>query len=569
MTRHPGPRSRAALSVGGIDGSRSVVTPNSPGSVDADAGDASKVTPHTPDPELIRVRRPGDDSGGGTAGAGSGGGPGGPGRGGTRRGGGSGGGGDRVDDGAGGVGGIRIKILASYLALLVLSGILSAVAIREVLAISLDSRVRDALGQEVRELDRLLVNGVDIRTGERFTGPEAAFDTFLSRNVPSNDEALLVFVDGRLYASALSRFPLARVPDEAVERFAVASAATGPGIRAEGEFDTELGVAYYRSLGVQIGDREGLFVVAILPVEEREQITTLQLTGTAAVLAALLLAAVASWLVVNRTLVPVRQLTNTARQISESDLTGRIEVRGGEEAAEMARTFNSMLDRLEVIVRTERDFVRDASHELRVPLTVCLGNLELLGEGLPSDEAGRNRVIALAIDEVERMSRIVEDLRLLADSPHSDFLQPERIELAGFTAELAGKARALASREWEVDAVGDSALYADRHRLTEAVMNLVDNAVQHTVVGDRIAIGTAIDGDEVRIWVRDTGVGVPVADQARIFDRFCRGSFATRRYRGSGLGLAIVRAVAEAHGGRVELASMPGTGATFTIVMPG
>jgi len=526
MTGHPGPRSRATLSVRKIDGVRSVVTTKSPVRRDLEDDEGPSGSPASAEAEPTRASQRGA---------------------------------------ANGVGGIRLKILASYLALLVLSGVLSALAIREVLAISLDTRVRDALGQEVREFDRLLVNGVDVRTGEKFTDPEAAFDTFLTRNVPSNDEALLVFVDGRLYASALSRFPLARVPDDVVERFAgISGESGGP---AEGRFDTELGVAYYRSLGVRINDGEGLFVVAILPVDEREQIATLQLTGTAAVLAALLLAAVASWVVVNRTLVPVRQLTNTARQISESDLTGRIEVRGGDEAAEMARTFNSMLDRLEVIVRTERDFVRDASHELRVPLTVCLGNLELLGEGLPTDEAGRRRVIALAVDEVERMSRIVEDLRLLADAQHSDFLQPERVELAAFTAELAGKARALAAREWEVDAVGDATVVADRHRLTEAVMSLADNAVQHTVAGDRIAIGTSVDDDRVRIWVRDTGVGVPVADQARIFDRFCRGSFATRRYRGSGLGLAIVRAVAEAHGGRVELASMPGTGATFTIVL--
>lgn len=469
-----------------------------------------------------------------------------------------------------GVGGIRVKILASYLALLVLSGVLSALAIREVLVISLDSRVQDALGQEVREFDRLLVSGFDPQTGGRFAQPEAAFDTFVERNVPSNDEAQLFFVDGQLHQSALARFPLARVPEDAMVRFAAASDAAGSGLPAEGVFDTELGTAYYRSLGVRMGDGDGLFVVAILPVDERDQIATLQLTGTAAVLAVLLLAAVASWVMVNRTLVPVRQLTGTARQISESDLTSRIDVRGDPEAMEMARTFNSMLDRLETIVRTERDFVRDASHELRVPLTVCLGNLELLGEGLPSDEAGRRRVIALAIDEVERMGRIVADLRMLADAPHSDFLQPEPVDLAGFVADLAGKAGALGARRWQVD--GDvpaaAVLVADRHRLTQAVMSLADNAVQHTAAHEIIALGAAVDGDEVRLWVRDSGVGVPVADQARIFDRFCRGSFATRRYRGSGLGLAIVRAIAEAHGGRVDLASMPDLGATFTIVLP-
>jgi signal transduction histidine kinase len=100
------------------------------------------------------------------------------------------------------------------------------------------------------------------------------------------------------------------------------------------------------------------------------------------------------------------------------------------------------------------------------------------------------------------------------------------------------------------------------------VMNLAHNAVQHTREVDTIAIGTSLVEDEVRIWVRDTGGGIPLSDQTRIFERFTRGRDAHRRYRGGGLGLAIVRTIAEAHEGRVELESRLGEGATFTIVLP-
>jgi signal transduction histidine kinase len=109
---------------------------------------------------------------------------------------------------------------------------------------------------------------------------------------------------------------------------------------------------------------------------------------------------------------------------------------------------------------------------------------------------------------------------------------------------------------------------ADRHGLTEAVMNLAHNAVQHTEDGGAVALGTTIDADEVRLWVRDNGRGVPLSDQVRIFDRFTRGRDADRRYRGGGLGLAIVKALAEAHSGRVELESRLGGGSTFRIVIP-
>jgi signal transduction histidine kinase len=99
-------------------------------------------------------------------------------------------------------------------------------------------------------------------------------------------------------------------------------------------------------------------------------------------------------------------------------------------------------------------------------------------------------------------------------------------------------------------------------------MGLAQNAVQHTADGDPVWIGTGIDGDEAALWVRDTGPGIPREDQERVFERFARASGSRRRSEGAGLGLAIVRAVAEAHDGRVELASRPGGGSTFTVVVP-
>jgi signal transduction histidine kinase len=111
-------------------------------------------------------------------------------------------------------------------------------------------------------------------------------------------------------------------------------------------------------------------------------------------------------------------------------------------------------------------------------------------------------------------------------------------------------------------------LVADRERLTEAMMNLAHNAVQYTNEDDTIAIGTSLTTDELYLWVRDTGAGIALSDQPRIFDRFTRGRDARQRYRGGGLGLAIVRAIAEAHGGRIELDSQLGEGSTFTIVIP-
>jgi two-component system, OmpR family, sensor kinase len=187
---------------------------------------------------------------------------------------------------------------------------------------------------------------------------------------------------------------------------------------------------------------------------------------------------------------------------------------------------------------------------------------------LGDDPEERRETVALVLDELDRMGRLVDDLQLLADSEQPDFLQPDAFDLGTYTDDLIAKARALASRRWMLDDRAEGMVVADRHRLTEAVMNLAHNAVQHTTEHEEIGIGTTLTDEHVLLWVRDEGAGVALSDQPRIFDRFTRGRGAHRRYRGGGLGLAIVKAIAEAHGGRVALESDLGSGSTFTIVIP-
>jgi signal transduction histidine kinase len=449
--------------------------------------------------------------------------------------------------------------------LLALSAVLAVFAIRQVLLIRVDDQATDALEQEMRELDRLLADGRDPATGLPFTSLETLFDVYLARNVPSVDEAMLAFVDGEFYRSAVARFPLNRLPAESLADWEqLSGGASEEGKSAVGEFETDVGKGHFRVARVRLGDDEGAFVVTIVPAEELGEIAELQKYGVAGALGVLLVASIVAWLITGRVLAPVRQLTETAGSISQSDLTRRIEARGTGEAADMARSFNAMLDRLETVFRSEREFVQDASHELRDPLTICRGHLELLGD----DPEEQRETVALVMDELDRMSRVVDDLSLLAEVEQPDFVQPELIDLEPFTHELVAKAGALAARDWLLDDAAEGVVLADRHRLTEAVMNLAHNAVQHTLVDQTVAIGTAARGDEVHIWVRDAGSGITSADQARIFDRFKRGTGAHRRYRGGGLGLSIVKAIAEAHGGRVELESRVGEGSKFTIVVP-
>jgi two-component system OmpR family sensor kinase len=458
----------------------------------------------------------------------------------------------------------RMRILISYVVLLALSAVASTFAIREILLIRLDDQVNDALEQEVLEFEQLLEDGRNPETSEPFKSVQELLLAFLERQVTSDDEALLTYADGSFLRGKSARFPLDRLPPRQEQAFAAFSSRTAAGGETGGKFETRLGDASYRARRVVIGDTTGAVVVTILPVGELSEIGELQRWGVFATLGVLLVASAIAWLVAGRALAPVRLLTEAAHSISQSDLTRRITVTGAGDAAEMARSFNAMLDRLEATFRSHRAFVQDTSHELRDPLTICRGHLELLGD----DPEERQRTVSLVLDELDRMARIVDDLQLLADAEQPGFLRPEWIELESFTSELLAKATALAPREWSLDESAEGMFVADRHGLTEGVMNLAHNAAQHTGEGAVIAIGTAMDAEEVRISVRDTGPGIAVSDQLRIFDRFTRGRDAHPRYRGGGLGLAIVKALAEAHGGRVELASRLGAGSTFTIVIP-
>jgi signal transduction histidine kinase len=455
--------------------------------------------------------------------------------------------------------GLRARMLFAHVGLLAIAVVASVLVARQLLLVRLEERIDHELEQEVSEF-RILAQGRDPQTGEPFGADvRRVFQVFLRRNLPTRNEVIVTYVGGRPF----ERSSTLRAPPYRLDQDARLTARWGRLAQTdEGEISTPGGRVRFLAVPVRSeGAPPATFAVGIFRDREEDELNDAITALGGLGLAVLLAGSVLAWRLAGGVLGPVRAVTTTARSISETSLERRIPEQGSDEIADLAATFNEMLDRLERAFDAQRHFLDDAGHELRTPLTIVRGHLETL----PEDPAARRRTIDLVLDEVKRMGRMVDDLILLAQSNEPDFLRVQSVDVAALTNDLYAKARALGDRDWRIDRVGRGIIVADGQRLTQAVMQLAQNAVEHTEEGAEIGLGSAVSPGAARFWVRDTGTGVAYEDRERIFERFERGS--NPRREGAGLGLAIVAAIARSHGGRAELEGTGG-GALFLIAVP-
>ncbi len=462
--------------------------------------------------------------------------------------------------------GLRAKVVLASVLVLALATLISVLAVRQILLTQLHNEIDRSLTKEVGEFRSVVASAAseqdldDDDEGEpRGYALAAVFDTYLGQNIPSEGEETLAIIHGEPYASERAHdagFPLQSL-DAEVRRWASLDAPE------QGKLTTPVGELDYIAEPVSIpGERSGALVIANSPEFEIGEIAEVARTMAIVGVFVVALGALLSWIAAGRVVAPIADLTNTARAIGESDLTRRIEVKGSDEVAVLAQTFNNMLDRLAEAFGTQRRFVDAAGHELRTPITIVRGHLELMGDD-PDDRA---QTIPLVIGELARMDRIVDDLLLLTNARRPDFVQAQPVDLAELTEGIHANATALADRDWRLEAVGQGWFLLDGQRVTQAMMQLASNAARHTP-GGPISIGSTAADDEVRLWVRDEGPGIGVATRERIFEWFSRGD-GPRHSEGAGLGLAIVKAIVEAHGGSVTVESAPGGGSVFTIALP-
>ncbi|WP_157001892.1 sensor histidine kinase [Agromyces laixinhei] len=402
-----------------------------------------------------------------------------------------------------------------------------------------------------------------VPSGDGFATTRGALHGVLERVVPGRFEGALGIVDGRaaFVPGVESDLRLDAVPGF-VERVATESAdddAVRIGTFAESGH-------WFRYVAAPVGvagdPQRGVYVDAIDLDGALADLNAAFVTYAAIAAGAVVAVGLAGWFVAGRLLEPVRRLRSTASRITVNALDERIPVHGRDEVSRLTETVNGMLDRLDDSISSQRRLLDDVRHELKTPITIVRGHLELLD---PADVDEVRATRDLAIGELDRMVELVDRIELLAEVP-ADSPVMEPVDVAELTRTVHAKSSVMPGHDWRLAATADVTVVLDPRRITQAWLQLVDNAAKYSDDGTQVRIGSTRGDGVVQLWVDDEGPGIPPGAEARIFERFGR-VHAGRGIRGSGLGLPIVEAIARSHGGRVEVSSSS-AGSRFAIVVP-
>ncbi len=468
----------------------------------------------------------------------------------------------------------RVRILAAILAVacvgLAIVGSVTFLVQREQALAGVNDRLRNQVKVLESVADRTAVGGsgsasaaVEELDSDEFQNVEDYLKAVVARLVPARNEGSMALIDGvpRWVPTTLSGIDISK-NQQLIDRVV---RETADGETKRGTAVTDEGSLRYIAIPVKMtGDsRQGLYVRAVDLGAELQPVTFAMTTYVIAAVAVLFAIGIVGWFVTGRLLSPIRRLRETADAISITDLSHRLEPTGNDDIADLSRTVNSMLDRLEDSVDGQRQLLDDVRHELKTPITIVRGHLELMN---PQDAADVASARDIGIAELDRLTRLVEDIDLLATAEAESYsLDP--VDLTALTERIAELVAVIPGHTWTIEARAEGGTIGDQDRLLQAWLQLADNAAKYTPEGSPIEIGSAHSDDGSRLWVRDHGPGIPPGARARIFRRFDR-AHVKRSVGGSGLGLAIVDAIAKGHGGHCVVTDTPGGGATFTIHLP-
>ncbi|HEY9282197.1 MAG TPA: heavy metal sensor histidine kinase [Pyrinomonadaceae bacterium] len=462
---------------------------------------------------------------------------------------------------------VRGRLTLWYVSALALILVTFGVAVYVMLSRALHRRVDDALRSTLEISITSLTN--DAEEGQ---SPRSAAQSTASE-LSHPQQALMIFDDaGRLLAEhpyeedLHIRLPdLGAIPADEVYLYTVTE---------EDDADDHHRLAVRR---VRIPPADTPYIVlASQPLEAVEdELESLREILYFATPAALLLAGVGGWFIARQGLAPVAAMARSARQIGAGSLDSQLPVANPrDELGQLATTFNELLARLDAAFDEQRRFMADASHELRTPLSVMSTAAGVTLKKQRRDEAEYREALRVVAEQARRLSRIVNDMFLLARADAGRYpVRKRALYLNDLLTEVTRAGGVLAADKgvtFEVSNLEEAAFHGDEDLLRQMLLNLVDNAVKFTPAGGVVRLGLERRGGEYLLSVSDTGPGIPAEARAHVFERFYRADKARTRADdgGAGLGLAIARWIAEAHDGDLELYDSGRAGSTFVARLP-
>jgi heavy metal sensor kinase len=454
---------------------------------------------------------------------------------------------------------IRARLTLWYVVLLALILIGFSGALYFTLARALYQQTDDSLAQNAHDL----VDGLRIKN-DQFDYPGGENDITDLDAVRAQGYLIRILdADGKILSTNSTYVPLPVAPD------ALAVAHSGRPQFQTISVDDEA----YRLYTMPVQDNQQVVgALQVAQVSGTVEATLHKLTFALVVIVplSLALATFAGMWFARRALLPIDQITRTAQRIGAQDLSQRLNLNlPNDEVGRLARTFDAMLVRLDDAFRREREFTANASHELRTPLTVMRGEIDVVLQR-PRERAEYERVLRELGADVERLSRMAEDLLMLARADaHQIAVTCEEINAAQLLQAVADELRPLAeAQQIALDVHADPALqfWGDEPKMLRVLFNLVDNALKFSAPDTRVLLTAVPTGDAISLCVSDQGSGIAADALPHIFDRFYRGTNGDAR--GAGLGLAIARALVQAQGGHISGESELGHGTTFTVELP-
>lgn len=316
---------------------------------------------------------------------------------------------------------------------------------------------------------------------------------------------------------------------------------------------------------------QGATVQVIHPLRQEERfLDTLARIFTLVSLAGLFVALAGGWIITRVALLPVKSLTKTARQISATDLSRRIKLQGvRDELYTLGETFNQMLDRLEKGFLSQQEFIAAASHDLRTPLTIIKSYADMLNRWGKTDPAVLEESLQAIKRATEIMTRLVDDLLLIASLQSRSALDYRLLDLAEIAEEMTAEAKVIYPEiAVKLGHIKPVKVAGDAYYLRRALWALIDNACKYNSPGGKVTLAAEKSNREALFIVEDTGPGIREEELPHIFERFYRSDHTRSQGKGFGLGLALAKEIIETHGGQISVQSQSGKGSRFTVVLP-